>query len=307
VKIGILGKRDSELMSKPKVKLLTLILSFESGSFSTIQDQGQDTTFLKNATQHSEILRYVGRPMDLPRKFRALFAIRRFQYFMLNYSRIWLVKRLLSFLIDIRFGDKAVRSIPSLFKVSSFPDFEEVSTPGKPGKKLVTRSPEDWSLIGLKTLMAFRYLLDNYDFEYLFRTNTSSFVDIPKLLELLETTPQRNVYGGVVGKVLGDLSFASGAGILLSRDVVERICAQESQWKHGLVDDIALGEIVSNLKNPEVHLLSLKRIDIPSIEIAKSMDQDLIKANYHFRCKSSSATETVQIMKYIHSVKSEKS
>jgi hypothetical protein len=168
---------------------------------------------------------------------------------------------------------------------------------------LIVDTPEDWSLIGLKTLKALRFTLDNYEFDYLFRTNTSSYVDVKSLLTHIQSFPKSSVYAGLIGKVFGSQEFASGAGILLSRDVVERVCVEGEKWDHGLVDDIALGKLIDGFSNPRVGITPLPRLDLPTLEIAEQTDNSVIRSNFHFRCKSNSATETVEIMKYVHEVK----
>jgi hypothetical protein len=284
-------------------KLLTLILSFEDGPFRKIQEEGQDFTFLQGASEDSIVIRYVGKSSKLSLRYKILFKIRRWQYALLDFSQYWPIGALLRLLANSRFGDRAVRGIPKLQLEKSEPTTTEVMVPGKPGSKIITNSPEDWSLIGLKTLLAFKYVLEKYDFEYLFRTNTSSYLDTQGLLGFLEGKPKTSFYGGVVGKVFGNSEFASGAGILLSRDVVERICERADDWKHGLVDDIAIADLVARFTNPRVPLVALPRLDLPTLETAMATDKEVIGSNFHFRCKSESAQETIEIMQQIHKVK----
>ena len=106
-----------------------------------------------------------------------------------------------------------------------------------------------------------------------------------------------------MGKVFGNSEFASGAGILLSRDVVERICERADDWKHGLVDDIAIADLVASFTSPRVPLVPLPRLDLPTLETAMATDKEIIGSNFHFRCKSNSAQETIDIMQYVHKIK----
>lgn len=284
-------------------KLLTLVLSYEDGPFLTIQEEGQDPTFISASSKDSLIIRYVGKPKQLPFFYAIIFKIRRWQYLLVDYSRYWPIGTLIRLLANLRFADKAIRAIPSLQTEERVPDTIEVTVSGKPASKIITNSPEDWSLIGLKTIMAFKHVLENYDFEYLFRTNTSSYLDTKGLLDFLEGKRKKSLYGGVVGKVFGKSEFASGAGILLSRDVVERIVAKSDDWKHGLVDDIAIADLVSRFQGPTVPLSPLPRLDLPTLDFARTTDPETIRANFHFRCKSNSAQETIEIMHYVHKIK----
>ena len=290
-------------MPAEKIKLLTLILSYDGGHHKEIQTKGQDATFIAEAIQASKVFRYVGRSFKLPNKYKVMFAIRRWQYALLDYSKYPLIGVLLRFMANSRFADKAIRNIPKISGAS--PSFEctEEQNPNDLVPKLITESPEDWSLIGLKTTLAFKYLLDNYDFDYLFRTNTSSYLDVPTLLEYLAIKPRKNMYAGVIGTAFGNTRFASGAGILLSRDIVQRISDNSDRWKHGLVDDVAIADLVATFQDPSVIVSELPRLDFASLEEAKSTDAETIRENFHFRCKTSSAAETIGIMKHIYAVK----
>jgi hypothetical protein len=268
-----------------------------------IQTEGQDATFMAEAKANSTVLRYVGINKKLSLKYRIIFFVRKYQYALLNFSYyrpVGLVARLLA---DSRFADRAIRAIAQVSEQESSNLSRETNDIGTGARQVITQIPEDWSLIGLKTIIAFRHVLENYEFDYLFRTNTSSYVDVPKLKSFLEGKPAKNLYAGVIGKVFGNLEFASGAGILLSRDVVERICEKENDWKHGLVDDVAIGDLVSRLQSPSVEISELPRLDLATLAQAESATSEQILENFHFRCKSTSATETIQIMKHIHTVK----
>lgn len=290
-------------MPEEKIKLLTLILSYDEGHHKAIQTQGQDATFIKEAIQASKVFRYVGRSFKLPIKYKIIFAIRRWQYALLDYSNNRFIAVLLRLIVNSRFADREIRSIPKFSGASPNQECTEVKNENEPVTKLITESPEDWSLIGLKTILAFKYLLENYEFDYIFRTNTSSYLDVSTLLDYLAKKPRKSMYAGVIGTVFGNTRFASGAGILLSRDLVQRISDNSGLWKHGLVDDVAIAELISSFQDPSVILSELPRLDFASLEEAKSTNVDIIKGNFHFRCKTNSADETIDIMKYIYEVK----
>ena len=284
-------------------KLLTLILSHDDGPFKVIQDQGQDSTFVPLASKDSKVVRYIGYRRKMPIFFRLIFSWRRFQYLLLNWSSLWPLTPIIRWISRSRILDKIIQSIPTRFPNRNGLGTHIVDSNNGLASTLIVDTPEDWSLIGLKTLKALRFTLDNYEFDYLFRTNTSSYVDVKSLLTHIQSFPKSSVYAGLIGKVFGSQEFASGAGILLSRDVVERVCVEGEKWDHGLVDDIALGKLIDGFSNPRVGITPLPRLDLPTLEIAEQTDNSVIRSNFHFRCKSNSATETVEIMKYVHEVK----
>jgi hypothetical protein len=206
-------------------------------------------------------------------------------------------------LTALRVGDKALKKLNTLVP-NQVPFVERIDLPeGGFLYRLITPTPEGWAFIGEKTLQAFKYLLENHDFDFIFRTNTSSYVDAARLLQRLHDMPKSGVYAGFVGTALGKLKFASGAGILLSRDVVKRICDHASEWKHGLIDDVALADLISRFDSPKVELIPLERLTLPSLAVAKEADADQITNSYHVRCKADSPEETIEIMRYVQRVK----
>ncbi len=140
--------------------------------------------------------------------------------------------------------------------------------------------------ITIKTLKMFEYCLDNFDFDFIFRTNLSSYVNLNRLYKYCKTLPQENIYQGHIGVHQG-IKFASGSGILLSKDVVKIITSMYPKIKSfGLNDDPYIGKILSS---QNISLNSLPRFNylhnsnINSIK--KYHNEDLIK-NFHYRCKT---------------------
>ena len=82
-----------------------------------------------------------------------------------------------------------------------------------------------------KTLKGFKYCLENTDCQYILRTNLSSFFDIPLFNAYIESIPTIGVYAGpfeyfpltLPNGISGNFCFCSGAGYLLSRDLVSLI------------------------------------------------------------------------------------
>ena len=55
------------------------------------------------------------------------------------------------------------------------------------GTHLTVVSSDDYSSISFKTLKCFEWISENIEFNYLFRTNTSSYVDIKNLKQYCRT------------------------------------------------------------------------------------------------------------------------
>jgi hypothetical protein len=116
------------------------------------------------------------------------------------------------------------------------------------GDKIQCTSLEGYENIGKKTLEAFEFLLDT-DFDYLFRPNSSSFVNIKKLQEFLNSCPSEKFYAGsIIPYETYDKNIneefknecVSGCGYILSRDLVKYIVENKNMWEHDIIDDIAL-------------------------------------------------------------------
>jgi hypothetical protein len=101
-----------------------------------------------------------------------------------------------------------------------------------PGKELTERVFE-------KTVAAFQYLpTSSYDF--LVRTNLSSVWNFNRLLEFCATLPPTNVFCGVLGN-----PGLSGAGMILSPDVVTQLAANSSRVDRCHWDDIDFGKVAA--------------------------------------------------------------
>jgi hypothetical protein len=281
---------------------MILVLSHDEGAWKKIQDEGQDLTFMPYASLNAKVFRYSGSEKTLPLKYELALFLKYCQQFFLRYSELKFFGSLIKKLANMRIADNLIDRIPSVC-IDDNAKSIEISAPGKSWNKIVTGLPTHRVLIVANTVLAFRHVIENYDFDYLFRTNTSSYVDSAKLLEFLESKERSDVYGGFIGRICQDIEFASGAGILLSRDVVKQLCDTKIKWKSGFVDDVALAVALSEVREKRMPILSLDRLDIATYSQALSSDPRLIQGNYHFRCKTSTPDETIKIMHHIHDVK----
>jgi hypothetical protein len=121
-------------------------------------------------------------------------------------------------------------------------------------KTLFTTSDDDFYSMGKKTLSAFEDALAHRKFDYIFRANASLYVDKLGLRKYVQNKPETNLAMGVVadcGHFEGErYSFLWGPSFLLSRDVVERIVANQAFWDHRLMDDNAISRLLTQLGVP---------------------------------------------------------
>lgn len=138
-----------------------------------------------------------------------------------------------------------------------------------------------------KTVKAFEYCLANFDFDYLVRTNNSSFWNIDILLHMnFESI-------SAVEGVYDDKHFPSGCGMILPRNNVIQLVSSKHLFNYNTPDDVAIGEVMNKLN---ISLVSAPRYDLTSDNINATYTQetitDIVKQHpsvYHYRVKGEPA------------------
>ncbi len=126
-----------------------------------------------------------------------------------------------------------------------------------------------------RTLAAFKYLISNYEFDYIFRSNTSSYINYDKYIDYLEE--KKPNYAGFLGSHKR-ISFCSGCGYTLSRKSIEQLLTT-SEIKTCLKqvnDDVILALL---LKSKGIHPENAPRFDIN--EHTRMIPLEF----FHYRCK----------------------
>ena len=164
------------------------------------------------------------------------------------------------------------------------------------GDRIEVGIPDFYSNIGAKTLGALRHVLKSYSFDYLFRTNTSSYVYLPLLHQFVQSLPPKGYYAGLLAQSL-NITFAAGAGILLSRDLVE-FAVGDAGWDWDLIDDLALAR---SMARAGVAPRPLPRIDVVSPDQVPLVPADQWKSCFHARCLSlSNRLQDIETMRQVH-------
>lgn len=130
-----------------------------------------------------------------------------------------------------------------------------------------------------KTILSMEYFLPRlHEFDFVLRTNLSSFYVIPKLLEFLKTLPKNGVY------CASGEGFGSGCGYILSPDVVKLIVQNKGVlFNHEENDDVAMGKF---LKKQGISLLPAPRTDILSLQDWLKYKNHINPNDFHFRVKN---------------------
>lgn len=156
------------------------------------------------------------------------------------------------------------------------------------GNEIHTNTPEGLVNCGYKTIEVFK-LIYEMDFDFIFRTNSSSYVDKQILKSYLETKPKEKYYSGIIGNHNG-IPFCSGSGFILTKDLVKMLIDNEKILDYTFIDDVCFGKFFSS---KGIQLIPSKRFDIindnrPPIDY------------FHYRLKTENRMNDIENMKKIH-------
>lgn len=144
------------------------------------------------------------------------------------------------------------------------------------------KMPDFANLMGHKVLASLNHSLSQ-EYDYLVTTITSAYIHLPRLEAFLENQPRNGFLGGRIAELSG-FRFQQGSFRVYSRDVVEWIVSNRSNYRHWLPEDVAMGRLVAKLKSelveiPDSTAYSLSELSlIPEKELRKVI---------HVRCKGS--------------------
>lgn len=142
---------------------------------------------------------------------------------------------------------------------------------------------------GDKTMRAFS-LVKDMDYDYIFRINSSSYVDKHKLLEFVSDKPTEKFYSGKIGNH-NNILFASGSGFFLSKDLVNILL--ENGIEFGYIDDVAIGLKLSQL--------GYKVQDHPRFDVHD--DSNMLMGYFHYRLKTINRDSDIHHMYKLHELK----
>ena len=252
-------------------KILVLVLSTNMHPYRDIETLGQDTTWKQQGIENVKVMRY--------------FSQKRLDPLFLNSEIYWNIEKL----ILSRFQGNKYSS-----KWKNY--IEKIPVKVEVGAHEISSSlTESYSLIGLKTVRTFEAILKLLEFDYVYRTNISSYVDLNGLSSFVGKLddPDLEFFGGAIGTHNG-YKFASGSGYLIGRNLVEKAVESKAAWDHSLIDDVALSKLLFEWHGVEP--VGISRIDLNSILITEGLDVDS-STNFHYRCKTDNYKTTISIMK----------
>jgi hypothetical protein len=142
-----------------------------------------------------------------------------------------------------------------------------------------------------KTIKCFESIKD-FEFDYIFRTNSSSYVDKNLLKNFILDKPKTKFYSGIIGNFLNQ-KFCSGSGYFLSKDLVLFLIENQNKLNNDLIDDVSISKVLEMLN---VELVNSERFDV--------YDSNNINPNYfHYRLKTQNRIYDINNMKKIMELK----
>lgn len=163
-------------------------------------------------------------------------------------------------------------------------------------------SVNSWStyyFFGQRNIALYDWFLQNTNDDFLFVTNTSSYINQKKLLHIVQNFDSTEaIYAGYLLPEGGKEQFVSGAGRLLSRKSVEIIKSNWNKHTHETLEDVCLGLF---MKLMGIIAIPLPRVSLPSTESVVLLPDSVVSTEFNFRCKSQEIPrKDVEIMKLLH-------
>lgn len=157
----------------------------------------------------------------------------------------------------------------------------EISSPVLHGTNLSINIEENILNNTIKFKKSLQYVI-NMDWDFIFRTNASSYIDKRRLLNYCQTLPIKGCYCGIDGG-----RFASGSGCFISRDLVECLINNISDNIQHIYEDAFTGDVIERFCGYGVRG-GATRIEYNHSEKKKGLEKILFTEvfPYHYRCKS---------------------
>lgn len=150
---------------------------------------------------------------------------------------------------------------------------------------------DKYNLMHVPFREALKEVVKKGGYNYIFRTNASSYIDKQLLFQKANRLPLSECYCGINGG-----GYASGCGVFISHDLFGFICDGLKDEPHG-AEDVYIGQV---LQEHGVGVTSgAERYDF-------NHRNDVIRPYYHYRCKSDNEDRTKDITafnlihKYLH-------
>lgn len=158
----------------------------------------------------------------------------------------------------------------------------------KEGKDLTVKLSNNHDLAHYRMKLALNYIYDSNDpgYDYIFRTNASSYIDKKRLKAWLQDKPRNKFYCGIDGG-----GFASGCGFALSSDLVQCLITIDDYPTAS--EDCLIGVWLERYAGQKV-TQGAERYDYYFNHGSGPYE------TYHYRCKSNDDDRTKDVKAFEH-------
>ena len=139
--------------------------------------------------------------------------------------------------------------------------------------------------MGMKTLLAFEWLEQNYQYDFVVRPTPSSYINHDNLVNFIKSNllDDKYIYAGKLqttnNKYKEPIDFISGSTLILNRASVQRILENKNKWDHSYWDDVALSILMSYL---DIEYQETERFDVTG----NPLEQNIPTSFYQYRCRA---------------------
>jgi hypothetical protein len=234
-------------------KVLILVLALDQEPFKTIESEGQKTTWA--SVPHADI--------------QTLWLLGNTQGFLRLLNRV--VNKLL-YVLNLQYILTRFRNLFGSW-IATFPTklIDDA---------LLTEVPETYLNTNAKTIAGFRYALKHLEFDFLLRTNSSTYVNKEGLADFVNSLPDTIYYGGSL-RQYGEDQYVIGTSILLSRNAVELV-SSDTGFEYHHVDDIAIGR---SLKRAGIYPQDIAQLSVETEESLNELTPKTVHSAFLMRCK----------------------
>jgi hypothetical protein len=171
-------------------------------------------------------------------------------------------------------------------------------------KTIYLNTPDMIQNVSLKTLLAFKYVLENgFNFTHIYRTNSSSYVNLELLNKYIKDKPNTNFLAGPSGFDTNfKVKFVSGSGFVISKDLVQLLINNLEKINIHTLDDVSISEFLVAKNKIQIH--DIIRTDAYNYDMLNTINKTNVNNAFHFRLKSGNGDRTFDInaMRYIHNL-----
>lgn len=148
---------------------------------------------------------------------------------------------------------------------------------------LLVTSTKGYDQIVTNTLAGISWVEKNLDYDFLIRTNVSTFWNMDALNNFLSgLSPVKYLYLGNIASNLGQ-TYVEGDGIILSRETVKILLKNKNLIDSGIIDDVSIGMA---LKQLGICPINLSRPWFRKLTQVKSLSLTELQKTVSYRCKA---------------------